>query len=34
MEEWKKFVSVDFLMNVAAVIAGLFAWHKFLAKKL
>jgi len=34
MEDWKKFVSADFLVNVAAVVVGLFVWHKFLAKKL
>jgi len=33
MEDWKKFVSSDFLMNVVAVIIGLFVWHKFLAKR-
>jgi len=33
MEEWKKFVSADFLMNVAAVIVGLWIWNKFLKSR-
>ena len=34
MEDWKKFVSADFVMNVAAVIIGMWVWKKFLEKRL
>jgi len=34
MEDWKKFLSGDFLMNVIGVVVGLWIWNKFLAKRL
>lgn len=34
MEDWKKFVGSDFLMNVVAVIVGMWVWKKFLEKRL
>ena len=34
MEDWKKFLSGDFLMNVIGVIVGLWIWNKFLKSRL
>ncbi len=33
MDDWKKFVSADFLMNVAAVLVAMWVWNKFLKNK-